>query len=267
MSMTAITDREFERFRDLIYRIAGISLTAGKKALVCGRLAKRLRQYQLRSYGEYFDLLTTKQNHAELQIAVDLLTTNETSFFREPKHFDFLRDEILATHPPGRLFRVWSAACSSGEEPYSVAMILADCLGATPWEVLGSDLSTRVLDRARAGLYALERAKTIPRRYLLEHCLKGVEDQAGTLLIDPRLRTRVRFFQHNLTSTMPPSAAYDVILLRNVLIYFDVPTKRRVVARTLRALKPGGYFLVGHSESLHGIVDLKPVRPSIYRNL
>ena len=143
METIPISDQEFTQFQRLIYQIAGISLSTAKKALVCGRLGKRLAHHHLRSYGEYFNLLTDKCHQGELQTAVDLLTTNETYFFREPKHFDFLRQQIK----PGQAFRVWSAACSSGEEPYSIAMVLADLLGDDgPWEVVASDISTRVRD-------------------------------------------------------------------------------------------------------------------------
>lgn len=266
MLLPKITDREFSQFRELIYDVAGISMSPAKKALVCGRLARRLREYRLESYGEYFDLVIGKNHPQELQTAVDLLTTNETSFFREPSHFDYLRDVVLREHSPGRLMSVWSAASSSGEEAYSIAMTLAHHLGDTPWQVIGSDISTRVLERARTGLYPMERSKTIPRRYLVDYCLRGVGDQAGKFMIDAPLRQRVRFEQINLTKPVTLGIQFDVIFLRNVLIYFDVSTKRKVVAGVLEALKPGGHFIIGHSESLQGVASLKAVRPSIYRN-
>lgn len=261
-----ITDQEFQEIKDWIYRTAGINLSNQKKALVMGRLAPRLRHYQSSGYGEYFRLLQGGVHPAELQIAIDLLTTNETHFFREPKHFDFLREKILPGHPAGRMLRVWSAASSSGEEPYSIAMTLAAALGKTPWEILGSDLSSRVLERARTGHYSMERAKTIPRPHLLGYCLKGVGSQEGTFLIEPRLRERVQFRQINLVDALPQIGEFEVIFLRNVLIYFDVPTKREVVAHILRHLRPGGYLFVGHSESLNGVIDgLATLVPSVYR--
>ncbi|MFZ2300669.1 MAG: protein-glutamate O-methyltransferase CheR, partial [Gallionella sp.] len=183
MTMTAINDQEFSQFQKLIYQLAGISLSPTKKALVSGRLAKRLIQHRLDSYGAYFKLLTAGHNAGELQMAVDLLTTNETYFFREPKHFDFLRTHILAKHKPGNSFRVWSAACSSGEEPYSIAMVLADHLGDGPWEVVASDICTRVLDKARTGHYLMDRIDGISREHLSRYCLKGVSTQENTLLV------------------------------------------------------------------------------------
>lgn len=266
MSNIEINDHEFEQFQRFIYDAAGISLSPVKKALVGGRLSKRLRQCGVQTYGEYFKLLSSGQAQAEVQIAVDLLTTNETYFFREQKHFDLLRELAQSAAGRAQSFRVWSAACSSGEEVYSIAMVLADSLGNVPWEVLGSDISTRVLERARTGHYALERTAHIPRHYLQRFCLKGNGAQQGTLLVDRALRSRVQFMQVNLNAALPQLGLFDVIFLRNVMIYFDADTKRRVVARVLSQLKPGGYFLIGHSESLNGITDsVRPTGPAIYR--
>jgi len=261
-----ISEREFHAIRTWIREAAGINLSEQKKALIVGRLASRLRHYGLESYGQYFGLLQSGAHPTELQAAVDLLTTNETHFFREPKHFDFLREKILAGRQAGRAFRAWSAASSTGEEPYSIAMTLADSLGEAPWEVVASDLSSRVLARAETGHYAIARAKTIPRAYLQRYCLKGVASQEGTFLIDPRLRSRVRFMQVNLVAPLPQLREFDVIFLRNVMIYFDMPTKLEVVSRMLPYLARGGHIIVGHSESLNGVSDaLKSVQPSIYR--
>lgn len=266
MEAVSITEREFAQFQRLLYDHAGISLSPVKKALVAGRLAKRLRELQLLSYGAYFQYLSGAQARDEFQIAVDLLTTNETYFFREPKHFEFLEKDVLPAHRPGMSFRVWSAACSSGEEPYSIAMVLAHHLGEGPWEVVGSDISTRVLEKANGGQYPLERAHSIPKHYLQRYCLKGVGSQEGTFLIDRQLRGRVRFLQINLNTALPKLGEFDVIFLRNVMIYFDADTKRQVVARMLPLLKPHGCFLVGHSESLNGITEaLDLIKPSIYR--
>ena len=262
---TRISVDEFDAFRDLIYRIAGITLAPTKSELVRGRLAKRLKHHGLNSYGDYFRLLSAR-DRTELTIAVDLLTTNETYFFREPAHFDFLRTQILARHSRGVPFRVWSAASSSGEEPYTIAMELAAGLGEAPWEIVGSDLSTRVLERAGSGHYAMERAANIPRRYLTEYCLRGIGEQDGTFIINPDLRRRVRFTQINLNEPLPDLGVFDVIFLRNVMIYFDTDTKRRVVARIVPLLKPGGYLFVSHSESLNGISDaVRMIQPSVYR--
>ena len=266
MQASTLSDQEFGEFQRLIYRLAGISLSPAKKALVCGRLAKRLKHYSLDSYRDYLRLLTSGKEPAELQTALDLLTTNETYFFREPKHFEFLQQRILAERRPGSPFRVWSAACSSGEEPFTLAMVLADRLGEVPWEIVASDISTRVLERARSGLYAMERARHIPQRYLQEYCLKGVGSQEGRFLVDKRLRARVSFQQINLNETLPRLGEFDVVFLRNVMIYFNPDTKARVVERIAATLKPGGYLIIGHSESLNGVTDvLSAVRPSVYR--
>lgn len=259
-------DQEFAQFRDLIYRIAGISMSPAKKQLVSSRLAKRLRHHNFTSYGDYFRLITSPHGKVELQVAVDALTTNETHFFREPKHFDFLRNRVIPARKAGRGLRIWSAACSSGEEPYSIAMLLDELLGNEPWEVVASDISTHVLEKARNGLYPAERIPEIPKHYLSRYCLKGVGEHDGTLLIEQSLRDRVRFMQHNLTETPAKLGEFDVIFLRNVMIYFDQETKRQVVSRLFPLLRSGGYFLVGHSESLNGVnEDVKLIVPAVYR--
>jgi chemotaxis protein methyltransferase CheR len=262
----ALLDREFAQFSELIYRIAGISMAPAKKSLVSSRLAKRLKHCRLDNYGDYFRLITSLQGKDELQIAVDMLTTNETHFFREPKHFDFLRQRIVPFRRLGTPFRAWSAACSSGEEPYSIAMVLDELLGNQPWEVLASDISTRIVDKARNGLFPLERLPEIPKQYLRRHCLKGIGEFDGTLLIDKALRERVRFMLHNLMEAPPKLGEFDVIFLRNVMIYFDQGTKQKVVSHLLPFLRPGGYFLIGHSESLNGVTNvMKSIAPAIYQ--
>lgn len=266
MNHLVLSDQEFRQFQTMIYDIAGISMSSAKKTLVSGRLAKRVKHHGMGSYDDYFRLLMKNGGDGELQVAIDLLTTNETYFFREPKHFDFMRDRVLPTRKPGKPFRVWSAASSSGEEPYSLTMLLADVLGEAPWELVASDLSTRVLEKARAGLYPMERAEGIPKHYLTRFCLKGTGSQEGRFLIAKELRNRVQYRQVNLNETLPKMGEFDVIFLRNVMIYFDMETKRKVVARMLPLLVPGGYLIIGHSESLNGVTDdLKVVMPSVYR--
>jgi chemotaxis protein methyltransferase CheR len=265
----AINQAEFASFQRFIFDIAGITMSDSKKALVSGRLAKRLQHHGLASYDAYFRLLESGRHPDEIQLAVDLLTTNETYFFREARHFDLLRKEAEGARAGrrGAPFRVWSAACSSGEEPYSIAMVLADVLGDAPWEVVASDISTRVLQRARCAHYPLARASHVPHDYLRRFCLKGIREQQGTLLVERALRQRVRFRQVNLNTDLPADlGAYDMVFLRNVMIYFNGDTKRQVVARVAAQLKPGGHFIIGHSESLHEINDvLRPVVPSVYR--
>lgn len=264
--VTNISDQEFLQFQRLLRELAGISLSPAKKALVCGRLGRRLKHYQMGSYGEYFRFLTSAEGKDELQTAIDLLTTNETYFFREPRHFEFLRDQVLPARRPGTPFRVWSAACSSGEEPYSIAMVLDAHLQNGVWEVVGSDVSTRVLEKARTGIYPIEQAKRIPKPFLQRYCLKGIGSHEGTLRVNKQLRDQVRFMQINLNKPLPTLGTFDVIFLRNVMIYFDANTKRKVLSRLIPLLASGGYLLIGHSETLNGLdVPLIAERPSIYR--
>ena len=266
MSTLTISDQEFTQFQRFIHQVAGIHLSPAKKALICGRLGNRVQQQGMSSFGDYFRHITSGGAQSEMQMAVDLLTTNETYFFREPKHFDLLRKQALAARTRSDSFRVWSAASSSGEEAYSIAMVLADCLEERPWEIVGSDISTRVLERARTGHYVEARTRNIPPPYLKRFCLKGTGKQAGTVLVERGLRGRVSFVQVNLNEALPQLGRFDVIFLRNVMIYFNNDTKRQVVARVLDLLKPGGHFLIGHSESLNDINSaVEQVAPSIYR--
>lgn len=262
-----LSDREFAQFQSMLYNISGISLATSKKTLVISRLSKRLRECELSSFGEYLKLLDRSDHRHELQTAVDLLTTNETYFFREPNHFTFLKTLAEKSKSSGTdNYRVWSAACSSGQEPYSIAMVLESCLGNRPWEILASDISTQVIDKAKKALYPIAQADNIPKEFLLKYCLKGVGSQAGTFLIDRMLRDRIQFFHGNLNTQLPKLGQFDVIFLRNVMIYFDTETKRQVVSRLETLLKPGGHLLIGHSETLNGINDrLKMLAPSIFR--
>ncbi len=264
--MRPITDTELAQFRRFIFDAAGITMSEQKKALVEGRLGKRLTVHGLESFGQYFNFLTSGDHPEEVQVAVDLLTTNETYFFRELKHFEFLRTHALAARNRVQPFRVWSAASSSGEEAYSIAMVLADCMESTPWEVLGTDISTQVLQGATRALYTMERARHIPPEYLRRYCLKGSGEHQGKLLIERNLRSRVLFRHLNLNVPLPNMGQFDLIFLRNVMIYFSDETKREVVARVISTMKPGGFFCVGHSESLNSIsTAVESVAPSIYQ--
>ena len=267
MIEATLSDQEFALFQKLIYKIAGISLSDAKKILLAGRLTRRLKHHNLPTFTAYYRLLASGEHPDELQMMVDLLTTNETYFFREAQHFDFLRDELLAQRKGGAAFRVWSAASSSGEEAYSIAMTLAESLGQAPWEIVGSDICTRVLAKAATGHYSLARTDGIPAGHMRKYCLKGVRAQAGTFLIAPELRKRTRFYQINLMHPVEADIGdFDVVFLRNVMIYFDPPTKTRVVQNLLPRLKTGGHLIIGHSETLTGIADgIVPVRPTIYR--
>jgi chemotaxis protein methyltransferase CheR len=259
----AISDSEFILFRDLIYGLAGIHMPDTKKGLVSGRLGKRLRQLSLKSFRDYF--ARVREDAAERQVMVDLLTTNETYFFREPKHFDFLRGELLP-RVGQRELRVWSAACSSGEEPYSLAMSLADTRGFGGWRILGTDISGRVLAAARRGVYPMEDAESIPKKYLGRFCLRGVRSQQGKFCIDERLRQRIEFRQLNLNGNWGAMERFHLVFLRNVMIYFNATTKAQLVERIAGQLEPGGHLVIGHSETLNGLTSrFAVVRPSVYR--
>lgn len=261
-----IDDQAFASLGRLIRHRVGLELSPARKYLVTGRLASRLRALKLRDYGDYLELL--EQGCEEMQAAIDLLCTNETWFFREPEHFAFLRDHIIAKHARATPPRIWSAACSTGEEPYSIAMTLAGRFPDTYWDVLASDISSKALSIARRGVYPLSRSEQIPRPVLLEHCRKGIGACHGTFSLAAHVRERVRFMHINLNEPLPELGNFDLIFLRNVMIYFDAPTKRQVLQRVIERLRPGGYLFVGHSEVLHGLTDaVKQVRPAIYRKL
>lgn len=263
--MSELSDQEFGAFQALVREAAGINLSGAKKALVAGRLASRLRTLGIADYADYLDLLGGVDGAEERQHAVDLLTTNETYFFREESHFALLR-QVAARRAPGVTFRVWSAASSTGEEAYSVAMVLADTIGGYGWEIVGTDVSTRVLATARRGQYPESRATHLPDELRRRYCLRGTGSAAGTLLVDRVLRERVSFRQLNLNAELPELGAFDVIFLRNVLIYFALETKRQVVRRVASRLKPGGLLLIGHAETLGDVPHtLRNDAPSVYR--
>jgi len=263
-----INDTEFKRFSSLIYSIAGITLTDAKKVLLTGRLSRRLTALNFGNFTQYYKFVTDAGHTEELQRMVDLLTTNETYFFREPQHFDLLKQIIPNAIKQGQTYRVWSAASSNGAEAYTIAMVLAEKLGIKgAWEVVGTDISNSILTQARGAHYRIAETESIPREYLKAYCLKGIGSQEGTFLIDKELRQHVSFEQMNLnTEGLKGLGNFDVIFLRNVLIYFDIPTKQRVVSNLIPFLKNGGYFIVGHSESLNNIShNLVQVKPTIYQ--
>ena len=265
-SAPPITDAEFAQFQALLRGITGIHLSEFKKTLLVARLAPLLRARKARTFTDYYKIIRHPLETEELQLAISHLTTNETFFFREPEHFHIMRDFIASLRPVPMPFRVWSAASSSGEEAYSIAMVLADVLGGAKWEVIGSDISTRVLDRARAGLYPLERNGGIPKDYLHRFCLKGLGAHDGMMLIGKQLRERVHFSQVNLNESIPDLGRFDLVFLRNILIYFQNDQKRKVVEAVIPRLQPHGLLIVGHSENLMGVSDrVRQVRPTVYR--
>lgn len=267
MSERGISDREFHQFRDLMHKVAGVDLSDSKKHLVNGRLLRRLRARNLTSFSEYFRIVSSGQDAEEFQRMVDLLTTHETYFFREPKHFDYLANHVLTHIQPGRPFRVWSAASSTGEEAYSLAMVLMDKLGPNvPWEVFASDISHDVLAKARAAVYSTSRIEGLSTEYLQRYCLRGVGSRAGTLCVAPEIRQRVQFAPVNLNASLAAVGDFDVVFLRNVLIYFNPHTKEQIVNRIIQQIRPQGWLFIGHSESLSGLsTPLRQERPTIYR--
>lgn len=258
---------EFAWIKNYLYEHAGITLNDGKQALISGRLVKRLRHYGFSSYSEYFRLLNKAGFDDENVVAIDLLTTNETYFFREPQHFDFLKNCFFPVHPAAQPLRFWSAASSSGEEAYTLAMLTAEFAHTAQWEIIGTDISTRMLEKARRGLYPISAAEKIPQPLLKKYCLKGSDEFDGFFLIATALRNRVNFIHANLNNTLPDVGRFDAIFLRNVMIYFDFPTRKALIERIRRHLRPGGYLFIGHSESLNGMnPNLQMVLPSIYRD-
>ena len=243
-------DASFRRISALMHEACGLSFADNKKALVASRLGPRLQRLGLRRFDDYADLISRADDGGEFQVAVDLLTTNETYFFREPAHFDLLADEIGRTRP--QRFAVWSAASSFGDEAYSLAMLLTELqqqgrMGAD-WRILGTDISDRVLRSAVEAIYPADRLRHVSPERLQRHCLRGEGASEGLVQIRPKLRESVRFGQLNLCQPIEPIGPFDAVFLRNVLIYFDPPTKAEVVDRVLTQLRPGGLFFIGTAE-------------------
>jgi chemotaxis protein methyltransferase CheR len=250
--MTALSGKAFESVTKLFHSVSGIKLGDNKHALVTGRLQRLAQEAGETNLDAYVDRLVRGNAPAEeMTRLVDRLTTNETYFFREPQHFNDLAERLTAhAEKKGREFTVWSAASSSGEEAYSVAMLMTDLLGSSSWQVVGTDLSTSVVDSARRALYPLDRARMVPPDYLRRFCLKGHDKHEGQLMITREVRERVRFLTANLMQPLPQLPMFDVIFLRNVLIYFDNEAKAQIVRRVLTQLKPDGVLYTGHAESL-----------------
>jgi chemotaxis protein methyltransferase CheR len=271
----SISDADFFLFQRLIEKDAGIYLAPAKKSLLVGRLSRRMRELGLSDLRKYYKrVLADPAEHTRM---VDQISTNETQFFREPIHFEFVERRVLprwiSQAEAGermRNVRVWSAGCSTGEEPYSIAMTLLHNLPqASEWqiEVLATDISTRVLARARAGVWPVEKARQIPASYLKSFMLRGTGTQEGKMKVGPEIQRIVRFEQFNLMEEpgFGPSSRFDLIFCRNVLIYFQPETKARVVRGLLRHLSPEGYLFVGHSESLNHLIDcVRSVVPTVY---
>jgi len=266
----------FIKFQQLIYQEAGIWLATHKHALLTGRLARRLRLLGLSNMQDYYQLVTQPDQQHERAVMIDCITTNETHFFREPRHFDFLERHVFpkwqqegAAGERSMRLRIWSAGCSSGEEPYSLAMLLLKHFPeGKGWEleVLGTDISTRVLEKARTAMYPIEKSKEIPAEHLRAYMLKGKGDHKGEMKVSPELHRVVRFARVNLhADSYPILGFFDLIFCRNVLIYFDQDSKVKVIGGILRHLSPSGLLFVGHSEHLGGIApSLKTVAPTVH---
>ena len=270
-----MTDVEYERFRTFIYQHSGIQLGPSKKELLSARLSRRLRDLGMSSHSEYLHRLLDGDKTEEICL-FDAVSTNETHFFREPQHFEFLRDVVFprwermaAAGLRSRRIRMWSAACATGQEVYSLAMVAADRFpSAAGWEVdiLATDLSVRALEAARVGTWPLDQKHEIPERYLKTFMLKGVATQRGKMKAAPAIRALLRFARVNLNNDVyPVGGPFDVIFCRNVLIYFDAEAKARVVERLVEHLAPGGHLVLGQVESATGLTErLRAVGPTVY---
>jgi chemotaxis protein methyltransferase CheR len=251
------TERDFQTVRKLIYARAGINLKAGKQEMVYSRLARRLRALKLESFRSYLALLED-DDASEWEAFINAITTNLTHFFREPHHFDILARQYRdseANHP----FRVWSAASSTGEEVYSIAMTLAEADdGGTPQpNILASDLDTNVLEQARRGIYSVERLENVSLERRKRFFLRGTSQHEGYVKIREEIRRSVRFEHINLMSpNWEIKELFDAIFCRNVMIYFDKETQYSILKRLSQVLRPTGYLYVGHSENLFHAKDL-----------
>ena len=264
--LVPMSDRELRAFRELVYRESGIQIPEQKRELLTARLSRRIRTLGMLRFGQYLELVE-KEPQERLEM-LDRLVTNETRFFREPAQFEYLEKEILprwiAERRPRRV-RVWSAGCSTGQEPYSIAMILLAKLEGWDVEVLATDLSGRALRQAMAGVWPIEKAAEIPEHYRKAYMLRGVRSQSGVMSASGAVRAVIRFQRLNLHEALPELGLFDLIFCRNVLIYFDAASRTQAVTRILSRLAPHGYLFLGHSESLLSSGRrLRPMAPSVY---
>lgn len=268
-----LTDAQFGKISDLVRNMCGINLHDGKKELVKARLNKRLRKLGISSFDQYLEYISRDGDNGELTAMLDALSTNLTSFFREVEHFEYFSQKALAKvkqaagNSGGRL-RIWSAGCSSGEEPYSIAISVCDAIpNLTRWDarILATDISTRVLDHARGGSYDAEKVKTVPQQARTKYFQRIGVGRGRPYRVSEQLRKLVHFSRVNLMDPWPMQGPFDVIFCRNVMIYFDKPTQGGLVNRFWDLLGPGGTLFIGHSESLTGIKHrFKYVQPTVY---
>jgi chemotaxis protein methyltransferase CheR len=260
---------EYEQISRLAYEHFGLDLRGSRQGLVAARLSKKLRDLGLNSFQHYYDYVKADRSGAALAGMVDQLTTNHTSFFREPKHFDYLRETVFPTLRTRSRIHIWSAACSSGEEAYSIAMSLleeAPREAAAKVHVKATDISTRMLEKAQRGVYAAERVAEIPPALRQRYLLKGQDESAGSYRFRSDLRSMIEFEHLNLISRLPEAYHCSVIFCRNIMIYFDRPTQQSLVQRLSEHLEDDGILFIGHSESLNNIAHgLEYAGPAIYR--
>ncbi|SDT85733.1 chemotaxis protein methyltransferase CheR [Verrucomicrobium sp. GAS474] len=271
-----LSDQEYERIRKLVYEYSRIDLGPNKRELVTARLGKRLRATKIESFSAYIAFLDSRNGQEELTHLIDAISTNHTFFFREIKHFEFMEQTVLpwalaegAKHGK-KSFRVWSAASSSGEEPYSVAIHLTDYFRRNPgwtWKVEATDISTKILAQAREAVYAEERLRDVRPDWMKTYFQRGIDEWTGYYRVREEARKQVNFTHINLLQPKYPfTEPFQLIWCRNVMIYFDRPTQEQLVAKLSEVLVPGGYLFIGHSESLTGIKHgLKAIRPAIYQ--
>lgn len=266
-----ITDREFALFQGLILRESGIYLAPAKKALLVGRLTKRLRALGLTTFGAYYERIVEEDDREERVEMLDRISTNETHFFREPRQFEFLERQVIPVWKERgpRVLRVWSAGCSTGEEPFSLAMLLLRHFppgSGRQIEILATDLSTRVLAKAEAAVWPVDKAPEIPIEYRKAFMLRGTASQEGRMKAAPEIRALVRFERLNLNEDRyPVRGPFHLIFCRNVLIYFQAETKLKVIHRLLDLLAPDGLLFLGHAESLNAVTDrVATVVPTVY---
>lgn len=267
-----MTDRELKQFSEFIYSELGIKITPAKKTMLQARLQRRLRTLNLKSYADYLDYLQSlKGLEVELPQMVDAVTTNTTSFFREPKHFEFLAQNILPAWQKKyshRSFAVWNAGCSSGEEPYTTAMVLMDHherVSPLKFTIVATDISTDILHKAARAVYEEEKIATIPVEFRRKYLLRSKDKNKRLVRIVPELREKVSFRRLNFMDNFQFREKMDLIFCRNVMIYFDRKTQHELVGKFCNHLEPGGHLFIGHSESLSGAgLPLKQLAPATY---
>jgi chemotaxis protein methyltransferase CheR len=267
MANITLKDEEFVIFQKIIFKEAGINLSDKKKLLVQSRLYKRIIHYKLNSYAEYIRLV--QLNKQELNEMINLITTNETYFFREIEHFEFLQKVVIPEYAYKSKLRVWSAAASVGAEAYSCAMLLDSHISSNGWEIVGTDINSDVIKKARIGLYPEKWVEKIPQALRSKYCLKGRGQHEGQFLVDRVLVPNMTFKTANLLEPNTDLGKFSLIFLRNVLIYFDVETKQKVVDNVVERLNIGGYFIISLTENLNmiDIPKLKQIRTSIYQRV